>query len=133
MADDEDAVLAANEAFYTAFARRDLPAMDGLWTRHGPVCCIHPGWAALHDRSQVLASWASIFAGEEEPGIRCLDARVRVEGDAATVVCEEQLGEARLAATNVFVREGDEWRLWHHQAGPVARRLTQRRNGSLLN
>lgn len=133
MADDEDAVLAANEAFYTAFARHDLPAMDGLWTRNGPVCCIHPGWAPLHDRDQVLTSWASIFAGDDDPGIECLDPRVRMEGDVATVVCEERLGEARLAATNVFIREGDQWRLWHHHAGPVARRLTRRRDGPLLN
>lgn len=126
-------MLAANAAFYAAFARRDLLAMDGLWTRRGRVCCIHPGWAALHGREQVLASWASIFAGEDDAEIRCLDPRVRVDGDAATVVCEEQLGEARLAATNVFVREGDAWRLWHHQAGPVARRITRRRDGSLLN
>jgi ketosteroid isomerase-like protein len=133
MANDEDAVLAANAAFYDAFARRDLAAMDGLWTRSGPVCCIHPGWGGLHDRDAVLASWASIFAGDEEPAIRCVSPRVRIDGDAATVICEEVLGEARLVATNVFVREGEEWRLWHHHAGPVARRVARRREGPLLN
>jgi ketosteroid isomerase-like protein len=133
MADDDEAVLAANAEFYAAFARRDLAAMETLWTRTGPVCCIHPGWAALHDREHVLASWASIFSGDEEPAIRCVDPRVRVDGDAATVICEEVLGEARLAATNVFVREGEGWRLWHHHAGPVARRVARRREGPLLN
>jgi ketosteroid isomerase-like protein len=133
MADDEEAVLAANAAFYAAFAQRDLAAMDALWTRTGPVCCIHPGWGGLHDRDAVLASWASIFAGNDEPAIACVNPRVRVDGDAGTVICEEVLGEARLVATNVFVREGDGWRLWHHHAGPVARRVARRREGPLLN
>jgi ketosteroid isomerase-like protein len=133
MADDEDAVLTANAAFYAAFARRDLAAMDALWTRTGPVCCIHPGWGGLHDRDAVLASWASIFSGDEEPAIRCVDPRVRVDGESATVICEEVLGEARLVATNVFVRDSDGWRMWHHHAGPVARRVARRREGPLLN
>jgi ketosteroid isomerase-like protein len=132
MADDDEAVLAANAAFYAAFAQRDLAAMEELWTHEGPVCCIHPGWAALHGRAEVLASWASIFSGDE-PAIRCEDPRVRVNGDTATVVCEEVLGDSRLAATNAFVREADGWRLWHHHAGPVARRVVRRREGPLLN
>jgi hypothetical protein len=133
MADDEEAVLAANAAFYSAFARRDLAAMDALWTRTGPVCCIHPGWGGLHDRDAVLASWASIFTGDEEPAIRCVEPRVRIDADAATVICEEVLGDARLVATNVFVRDAVGWRLWHHHAGPVARRVARRREGPLLN
>lgn len=133
MADDDDAVLAANAEFYAAFGSSDLAAMDALWTHQEPVCCIHPGWAALHDREQVLASWASIFSGDGEPEIRCVDPRVRVDGNAATVVCEEVLGDTRLAATNVFVREADGWRLWHHHAGPLARRVRRRRENPLPN
>jgi len=133
MADDEEAVLAANAAFYAAFAQRDLAAMDALWTRTGPVCCIHPGWGGLHDRDAVLASWASIFSGDGEPEIRCVDPRVRVDGNAATVICEEVLGDARLVATNIFVHDAEGWRLWHHHAGPIARRITRRREGPLLN
>ena len=44
---DEEAVLAANEAFYRAFAARDFAAMDALWAAEAPVACIHPGWDAL--------------------------------------------------------------------------------------
>ena len=43
MADDE-AVLFANEAFYRAFADRDVEAMDEVWAQGVPVACIHPGW-----------------------------------------------------------------------------------------
>ena len=48
---ERDAVLFTNEAFYRAFADRDLAAMDGLWSRHGSVTCIHPGW---RDRKSVV-------------------------------------------------------------------------------
>ena len=43
MIPDEHAVLAANAAFYRAFAERDVDAMDALWARSIPVACIHPG------------------------------------------------------------------------------------------
>ena len=36
-------MLFANEAFYRAFADRDMAAMDGVWAVHAPVACIHPG------------------------------------------------------------------------------------------
>ena len=42
-------------------------------------------------------------------------------GEVAFVTCHEVLPSGRLAATNVFVREGDAWRLVHHQATPIAR------------
>ena len=44
MSDENRALLAANEAFYRAFASRDAEAMAGLWARTVPVACIHPGW-----------------------------------------------------------------------------------------
>ncbi|HJN60958.1 MAG TPA: nuclear transport factor 2 family protein [Alphaproteobacteria bacterium] len=39
---DEQAVLDANQAFYTAFAGGDMAAMERIWAREAPVCCIHP-------------------------------------------------------------------------------------------
>ena len=49
---DEEAVLAANEEFYRAFAARDLAAMDALWAQETPVACVHPGWDALVGRDR---------------------------------------------------------------------------------
>jgi len=70
----------------------------------------------------VLASWRAIL-GSEHMAIEATDARVHVIGEAAYVVCLEGVrGEApTLAATNLFAREGGEWKLVHHQAGPLAR------------
>jgi hypothetical protein len=88
-----DAVLFANEAFYQAFATRDLAAMEQVWARHCPVACIHPGWPPLHG--------ATVF------------------GDSAMVVCFEAVPGGFLVATNLFVRQGAVWKLVHHQAGPT--------------
>ena len=116
---DTEAVLFANEAFYRAFADRDLTAMDALWSRARKVCCIHPGWIPIFGRDEVMASWEAILGDAEAPDIGCDAARAHVLGGAAFVVCYESLGGGYLAATNVFVREGAVWKLVHHQAGPV--------------
>lgn len=62
---EQEAVLAANLAFYQAFAQRDGAAMARLWAERAPVTCIHPGWPALEGRAAVLESWADILANPE--------------------------------------------------------------------
>lgn len=137
---DEVEVLALNRAFYAAFRARDLSSMDDLWAREHTVTCIHPGWLPLRGRQQVMASWRAIF-GDEDGGsdpdsnarVRCASATAQVVGDTAIVLCDELFDEAEddgeptdddedghLVATNIFTREDGEWRLLHHQAGPVA-------------
>ncbi len=117
MSGDEEAVLEANAAFYRAFDQRDLESLAALWAEHAPVGCIHPGWAPLHGRESVVASWKSILEGQP-PRIACFAARAHVFGDCALVVCSERLEGGTLAATNVFARDGGTWKLVHHQAGP---------------
>ena len=118
-ADPDDAVLAANEAFYRAFADRDTTAMAELWASEAPVSCTHPGWPVLLGRDDVLTSWRGILENPAAPNIRVGDAIVHRVGDTALVFCSEVVGGTPLAATNVFVREGDAWRIAHHHAGPV--------------
>ena len=121
MSPDEIEVLDANSAFYAAFAGRDLAALERLWARGHPVACVHPGWAALRGRDEVMASWAAILAGEA-PVVRCTAATAHVAGAAAFVVCQERIpGGPALVATNVFVREDGRWRICHHHSGPVFR------------
>jgi ketosteroid isomerase-like protein len=118
----EAELLDANEAFYRAFSGRDLAAMDALWARRTRVACIHPGWKALHGRTEVMASWRAIFENPATQPILCTDVSVSVLGDSALVVCSEALDGADLSATNVFTREDGAWKLVHHHAGPIARR-----------
>jgi ketosteroid isomerase-like protein len=120
---DDEAVLAANRAFYRAFVERDFAAMDALWARAAPVACIHPGWDALTGRAAVMASWRDILT--QPTAIECRGARVLRYGDSACVLCHEAMAgggpeDGLLIATNLFVREADGWRMVHHQAGGVA-------------
>lgn len=120
MSDENRALLAANEAFYRAFAGRDAETMAALWARTVPVACIHPGWDLLTDREPVIASWRRLLANPASPAVRCRDARAFLVGAAGFVVCHEVLPEGVLVATNLFIREDGRWMLVHHQAGPVA-------------
>ena len=116
---DEQAVLAANEAFYRAFATRNVAAMEAVWAKHAAVACIHPGWGPLVERDKVIESWAEILGGPNSPRITCHGARAFLLGDTAFVICFEAVQGAFLIATNVFVKEDGDWRLVHHQAGPT--------------
>ena len=117
---DEERVLAANAAFYQAFAARDVKAMETLWAARAPVACVHPGWAALRGRDSVLASWNGILSGSGAPPITCSGAVAHVFGDTAFVVCTEHIPNVELIATNVFVRENGAWKMVHHHASGVA-------------
>lgn len=120
MSRDDIDVLDANSAFYRAFARRDVPAMEALWARAAPVACIHPGWDAVRGREAVMASWRAILGGDA-PDVSCSSASAQVLGDAAFVVCREHVpGGPPIVATNVFVREGGAWKICVHHGGLVA-------------
>ena len=121
MSPAEADVLAANAAFYVAFASGDADAMEGLWAKAAPIACIHPGWDALRGRTRVMASWQAILSGDGGPAITCSGATAHVLGESAFVVCYETIEGTRLVATNTFVLETGSWRLVHHQAAPIAR------------
>ena len=117
MMSDESALLVANTAFYAAFTRGDMAAMAALWSRDRPVACVHPGWVPLIGYEAVMQSWQAILTGP--PPIRCGQATAFAYGDMGFVLCHEFLQDAVLAATNIFVREQEHWRIVHHQASPV--------------
>ncbi len=113
-------LIAANEAFYRAFAAQDATAMDELWVREGPVACIHPGWGALSERGRIMDSWRAIFESLNAPQIVCLAPRAYNLGEIGFVICFEQVGDTCLIATNVFARRDGDWKIVHHQAGPTS-------------
>ena len=112
------AALFANDAFYVAFAGRDMQAMDQVWAELTPVICIHPGWNPLAGREAVMESWAAILGNQGSPPVQCRNAHATLIGDLAVVVCHEAIDDTFLIATNIFVKEDGRWRMIHHQAGP---------------
>jgi len=96
--------------------------MSQLWARDHVVACLHPGRKALLGRDAVMASWRAILDSPEAPKLQVAEAVVVVVvvGEVAFVTCIEQIGDARLAATNVFAVEQGEWRMVHHHASPMS-------------
>ena len=119
----EAAVLFANEAFYLAFATRDVRSMDELWSRQAPVTCVHPGWRPLLGREEVMESWVTLLGNPAAPHVEFREPRAFVYGETATVICFEVLQEGVLVATNVFVHEDANWRIVHHHATPLSEQV----------
>ncbi len=115
---DEITVLFANEAFYAAFAGRDMEVMAEMWAEEAPITCVHPGWKALFGRAEVLESWSAILANPDSPDVDFHNARAVLHGNIGIVICVEQVENTFLAATNIFVREKGDWKMIHHQSGP---------------
>jgi len=119
MDDQERSLLKTNEAFYKAMVNGDYRIMETLWATGSEVAVIHPGWPPLHGREAVMDSWRRILAGPSTSSIFCSNARTYIIGQVAFVICSECFPEGELVATNIFVREAGNWRLVHHQGGPL--------------
>jgi ketosteroid isomerase-like protein len=113
---DYAAVLFANDAYYNAFLKNDLEAMQDQWAVGSIVGCIHPGRGHILGRENVMKSWDGILTNPSEPNFSIKGATASVHKDMAVVVCYEVFDTVTLVATNVFVREQDEWRIMHHHA-----------------
>lgn len=116
---DETALLAANAAYYEAFAARDLAAMGAIWAQEN-VSCVHPGWSALIGWRAILASYRDIFRNPRQEAVIARDEKALVCGDEGRVFCVETVGGAALLATNWFRHVDGRWLLVHHQASPLA-------------
>ena len=116
-------VLAANAAFYDAFERRSLSSMAALWDRSERAVCVHPGWPILRGWPIVEESWRRIFDGPGRNQFIVTNDVAVVTGDVAWVTLDENLVDraatGTVAATNLFVRVGDEWKLVLHHGSPV--------------
>lgn len=127
----EEEVEAANRSFYAAFEARDLVAMAEVWECSDRVTVTHPGWPTLRGWSEVAQSWEAIFANTAYIQFFLTEEEIRVDGEVAWVTLFENilqevgrggpaLSEARVAATNLFVRRQGRWLMVLHHGSPVA-------------
>lgn len=121
-----DEVLVANQAFYDAHERRDLDAMRAVWEHSERVVCVHPGWPILRTWPVVEESWRRILSGPGRNQFILTNEAVAIDGDQAWVTLDENLVDAgttgTVAATNLYVRGADGWRLVVHHGSPVLAR-----------
>jgi ketosteroid isomerase-like protein len=125
--EDDAAVLAANAEFYASFERGDFDAMQAIWASDDGVVCVHPG-------TEPMRSWMVLMANAAYIQFFLTEVDVVVVDDVASVTCTENVLSAApdtpvgvfsggsAAATNVFRRTPDGWRLWIHHASPVLSR-----------
>jgi ketosteroid isomerase-like protein len=116
---DEDDILAANAAYYHAFATCDFDAMSRLWADDG-ISCVHPGWPVLIGRYAVIESYGEILRNPNQQRIEHRNDMALFAGDDGRVLCVEFVNGMALAATNLFRRIDGAWRMIHHQASPIA-------------
>ena len=121
-------VRRANERFYRAFESLDITQMEAIWIQTAHAKCVHPGWDLLEGWEAVRQSWEAIFANTEYMRFVITDVAVHLYGAIAWVTCVENLSHAfestqvaRILATNVYEKQGDEWYIVHHHASPVMR------------
>ncbi len=115
---------AAEEAFYGAFARLDLEAMGALWVEGANASCVHPGGPLIQGKQAVIQGWAEIFAGADPPGIAYRVVSRHESGALAVHLVKESIRPHRAAsanaslviATNVYILDGDGWRMLAHHA-----------------
>lgn len=117
MDQNEATLLFANDTFYVAFTSGDFETMNTLWAQNAPVSCIHPGGPILIGHDVVIDSWRTILDSGQTAGIHCHEATAMISGTTGWVTCLERIGDNILTATNLFVREGEVWKLVHHQSG----------------
>jgi ketosteroid isomerase-like protein len=120
-------VVEANARFYRAFETLDIAEMEQVWARGEHVKCVHPGWPLLSGWDAVRESWATIFENTAEMRFTLSNVEAVVGGDQAWVTCTEnilsevsgRLTVTAILATNLFERDGADWRIVHHHASHV--------------
>jgi ketosteroid isomerase-like protein len=124
---DNQAVLAANQAFYRAFEQKDLDALGSIWLKGENCVCIHPGRPPLKGWDSIAASWREIFDNTESIQLTTETISAGASGNIAYVVLLEKLSQliqgrsvdVQSIATNVFARTPEAWRLVHRHGSPV--------------
>lgn len=124
---NEDKAESANASFYEAFNKRDLELMKKVWASDASATCVHPGWPPLKGFESILNSWAGIFENSGNMEVQISDLRVLASGDLAWVSCIEKLYTiaesgvlaSQVFSTNLFLCEGELWKMVMHHASPV--------------
>ncbi|MDJ0592853.1 MAG: nuclear transport factor 2 family protein [Pleurocapsa sp. MO_226.B13] len=126
---DRETVLAANQAFYDAFSKRNIKEMNLLWWQGSSSLCVHPGGQILKGWETIQASWESIFQNTSSLEIDIEIIKVEIDQALAYVMVLETVLQssrgrsykAQSTATNIFQKMARKWYLVHHHGSPITR------------
>lgn len=129
MTDERTQTIAANEAFYRAFEKKDIEAMSAVWSQGTGSLCIHPGRNVLRGWKEIRSSWELIFRNTQYVEIETDILTTEIRDNTAYVVLVENLlqvsggrrVQAQSVATNIFERMASKWYLVHHHGSPLMR------------
>lgn len=123
----EDEVRAVSAKFYAALIKLcggDPGPMTEVWSRGGGVTTLHPiggrqvGWDQVGSTYEQVAK---VFSGGT---VTLADQLIRTHGDVAYEVGVEHVDatmggqhiRTQVRVTNIYQREGGQWRIVHHHA-----------------
>ena len=119
-------MLAAAYGFYDAFDRVDADALRASWHPTAETSVVHPGAALVRGFANVQRSWRDLLASTRAGGVEsfglvvadlALDAAENVAFATCAVTSPATFGRAHsIQATNIFLRDGERWKLAHHHA-----------------
>jgi ketosteroid isomerase-like protein len=127
----------AEAAFYDAFERGDIAAMNTVWAQEedlGPavsgenpsILCIHPQGPRLVGFEAIRDSWTQIFANGMQLRVRITEGRQFIGQTLAVHSVHEMLSVSgdksaaqAILATNVYLLTENGWRMIVHHASPA--------------
>lgn len=129
MTDTQIDVLAANEAFYRAFEKKNLEAMSLAWSQGTASLCVHPGRNVLRGWKQIRDSWELIFKNTKYLEIEVEIITTEIRDTTAYIVLLERILQAsggrtikaESIATNIFEQMAGKWYLVHHHGSPLVK------------
>lgn len=113
-------------AFYAAIEGGDLEAMMAAWADDDEIVCIHPNGQRLCGHPAIRDSWRAIFSNGKRLRVvlsRCIrwqGAMLATHTLVQTLSIDGEPADIAIAATNVFVRGADGWRLLVHHGSPIS-------------
>lgn len=119
----------AERAFYDAFSKLDIDAMQHVWADSPDASCIHPGGGLVQGVEGVIDSWRSIFRDTSPPRVDYRIVQASADSRLAVHTVEEHVSSsdgqrhAVVLATNIYVNRDGSWRmLAHHASLPLVER-----------
>lgn len=114
------------QAFYQAFRRGDIEAMQNAWDTGNEIVCIHPARPPLAGRDAVMRSWQDILGNSGGVEVRFDCGNKLRTAELAVHIGVEIIGAegsppAYVTVTNVYTLRAQGWKLQLHHAGPIHR------------